>query len=58
MIRQRRLLLLTLAALLLVPELIEWWLFSAHHWLTPFLIWTLLILVTAATEWRQRHHEL
>ncbi|GAA0703343.1 hypothetical protein GCM10009104_36050 [Marinobacterium maritimum] len=58
MIRQRLLLLLTFAALLLVPELIDWWLFSDHHWLTPFLIWALLILITAAAEWRQRHHEL
>jgi hypothetical protein len=58
MIRQRLLLLLSLATLLLIPELMQWWLFGGHHWSIPFLIWTLLILITAAAEWRHRHHEL
>lgn len=55
---QRLLLLLVLAALLLLPGLIDWWLFSRYHWLTPFLIWALLILLAAVAEWRHRHHEL
>lgn len=58
MIRQRLLLLLTLAALLLAPELLDWWLFQSGYWLTPFLIWSLLILIAATIEWRHRHHEL
>ncbi|MBA4500791.1 hypothetical protein [Marinobacterium marinum] len=58
MIRQRLLLLLTLIALLLAPAGINWWLFGHAHWLTPFLIWALLILTAAAIEWRHRHHEL
>jgi len=53
-----RLLLLLFAALLILPGLVELWLFHSGHWLTPFLIWTLLILLAATAEWRYRHHEL
>lgn len=58
MIHQRLLLLLILGSLLMLPTLLDSWLFNDRHWLTPFLIWALLILITAATEWRHRHHEL
>jgi len=51
-------LLLLLAALLLLPGLVELWLFHSRHWLAPFLIWALLILLAATAEWRHRHHEL
>jgi hypothetical protein len=54
----RLLLLLLLTALLLLPGLIELWLFQSGHWLMPFLIWALLILLAATAEWRHRHHEL
>ncbi|PSL10505.1 hypothetical protein CLV44_12617 [Marinobacterium halophilum] len=56
--RQRLLLLLSLATLLLLPNAIRHWLFNHYHWLVPFLIWALLIMLTAAAEWRHRHHEL
>ncbi|SIR04331.1 hypothetical protein [Marinobacterium stanieri] len=56
--RHRLLLLVALGTLLLFPGLLDWWLFGNHHWLTPFIIWGLLIALVALAEWRQRHHEL
>jgi len=53
-----RLLLLLLALLLFLPGLVELWLFHSGHWLAPFLIWALLILLAATAEGRHRHHEL
>ncbi|MBV0934207.1 hypothetical protein [Marinobacterium weihaiense] len=55
---RRLLLLLALGALLLMPSLVEQLLFTNRHWLLPFIVWALLILITAAAEWRHRHHEL
>ncbi len=54
----RPLLLVLLAALLLLPGLVDLWLFHTCHWLMPFLIWACLILLAATAEWRHRHHEL
>ena len=51
-------LLLLFAALLILPGLVKLWLFHSGHWLAPFLIWALLILLAATAEWRYRHHEL
>lgn len=53
-----RLLLFLLAAVLLLPGLVELWLFHSGHWLAPFLVWALLILLAGAAAWRHRHHEL
>ncbi|MBP0049750.1 hypothetical protein H9C73_13515 [Marinobacterium sp. AK62] len=57
MYRHRLLLLVIAGALLLLPGLLDWWLFESTHWLMPFVIWGLLIALAAAAEWRQRHHE-
>ncbi|MGB2130410.1 MAG: hypothetical protein ACPHXW_03230 [Marinobacterium sp.] len=58
MYRHRLLLLIMLGTLLLMPSLLDWWLFDSGHWLMPFLIWLLLITLTTLAEWSQRHHEL
>lgn len=55
--RHRLLLLIIPGILLLMPSLLEWWLFNGCHWLMPFLIWILLITMIALAEWRQRHHD-
>lgn len=57
MYHHRLLLLLSLAALLITPVLIDLWLFGGQHWWTPFLIWLLLAAATAVYAWSrgQRH---
>lgn len=40
---------------LLLPPLLELWLFGTGHWYRPFLIWLGLCMLVALIEQRHRH---
>ncbi|WP_409523745.1 hypothetical protein [Nitrincola sp. MINF-07-Sa-05] len=53
----RGLLLLILATLVILPALVDYWLYLPGSWLRPFIIWLAIIAVTAfiTTIVRRRH---